>query len=192
MGRRCYRGSHLRRVSRIGSAASARKSSKAAPRSAVIEAMDGFDPPRHTWDSVVFQGATASGIVSHLPPERVWRWIYVYSLMPVLDRANEREFLDVAGLRSLSSAGGPLTEAERGRLLEAVEALRRDNADILAHVTPAAAAIKDLGIRVLAHTKPRGDLFAPSGPSRVIEQLRRLPMAAACLPPLERAMEASP
>jgi hypothetical protein len=163
-----------------------------APRSAVIEAMNGFDPPRHTWDSVAFQGATASGIISHLPSERVWRWIYVYSVMPVLDRANEREFLDVAGLRSLSSVGGPLTEPERGRLLETVEALRRDNADIVAHVTPAAAAIKDLGIRVLAHTKPRSDLFSPAGPSRVIEQLRHLPMAAACLPALESAMGASP
>jgi hypothetical protein len=163
-----------------------------SPRSVLIEVMDGFNPPRHTWDSITFQGATASGIISHLPPERVWRWIYVFSLMPLLDRANEREFLDVAGLRSLSRVGGPLTESERGRLLETVEALRRDNADIVAHVIPAAAAMKELGIRVLAHTKPRSDLFAPAGPSRVIEQLQHLPMATACLPALESAMEASP
>ncbi len=159
-----------------------------APRPAVIAAIDGFDPPRHSWDSLVFQGATASGIVAHLPPQRLWRWAYVYSMMPLLDRANEREFLDVAGLRSVSRVGGPLTETERGRLLEAVEALRRDNADIVAHVTPAAAAIRELGIRVVLHGKARSDLFAPSGPSRVIEQLRRLPMAASCLPALERAM----
>jgi hypothetical protein len=163
-----------------------------APRAALIGAIDGFNPPRHSWDSLAFQGATASGIVSHLPPERVWRWVYLYSLMPLLDRANEREFLDVAGLRSLSRVGGPLTEFERGRLLETVEALRRDNAEIVAQVTPAAAAMKELGIRVLAHTQRRSDLFAPSGPSRVIEQLQRLPMAAACLPALESAMEASP
>ena len=88
----------------------------------------------------------------------------------------------------MSSVGGPLTETERGRLLEALEALRRDNADIVAHVTPAAAAIRDLGIRVVLQGKANSDLFAPSGPSRVIEQLQHLPMAASCLPALERAM----
>ena len=41
-----------------------------APRLALIEAINGFDPPRHTWVSLVFQWATASGIVAHLPPER--------------------------------------------------------------------------------------------------------------------------
>jgi len=38
----------------------------------------------------------------------------------------------------------------------------------------------------------RPDLFAPSGPSRVIDQLRHLPMAASCLPALERAMGVAP
>jgi hypothetical protein len=162
------------------------------PRPALIETISGFDAPRHTWDSIVFQGAVASGVASHLPPERAWRWTYVYSLMPLLDRANEREFHDIAGLRSLSSVGGPLTESERARLLETVEALRRDNADIVAHVIPVDAAMKELGIRVLAHTKPRTDIYAPTGPFRVIEQLQHLPMAAACLPALKRSMEASP
>jgi len=38
----------------------------------------------------------------------------------------------------------------------------------------------------------RPDLFAPSGPSRVIDQLRHLPMAASCLPAFERAMGVAP
>ena len=162
-------------------------------RPTVLEAIESFDPPRHTWDSVAYQGAAVSNVLSQLPTERLWRWAYVYAMMPVLDRADEREFLDVARIRALSRVGGALADGERWRLLEAVEALRRDNADIVGHVTPAAAAIRELGIRVLLHEKTPSELFAPSGPSRVVEQLKRLPMAASCLPALERAMgDASP
>ena len=112
--------------------------------------------------------------------------------MPLLDRVNEREFLHISGLRSVSASGGQLTEAERAQLLEAVESLRQDNADIVAHVVPVAAAIKELGIRIGSNGKPRGDLFAPGGPSRVVDQLRGQPMAAPCLPALKRAMGESP
>ena len=161
-------------------------------RAAVVEAVERFDPPRHTWDSVAFQAATVSNVLPHLPADRLWRWAYVYAMMPLLDRADEREFLDVARIRALSKVGGPLVEAERGRMLEAVEALRRDNEDIVAHVTPTAGAIRELGIRVVLHAKPPSEVYAPAGPSRVVEQLKRLPMAAACVPALEQAMRDSP
>jgi len=161
------------------------------PRAAVLEAVERFDPPRHTWDSVAFQAATMNNVLPHLPADRLWRWAYVYSMMPLLDRANEREFLDVARIRSLSKAGGPLAEAERGRLLEAVEALRRDNEDIVTHVTSTAGAIRELGIRVVLDAKPPSEVYAPAGPSRVLDQLKRLPMAASCVPALERAMRDS-
>ena len=160
-------------------------------RAAVLEAVERFDPPRHTWDSVAFQAATVNNVLPHLPADRLWRWAYVYSMMPLLDRANEREFLDVAKIRALSKSGGPLLEAERGRLLEAVEALRRDNEDIVRHVTATAGAIRELGIRVVSDAKPPSEVYAPAGPSRVLDQLKRLPMAAACAPALEEAMRDS-
>jgi hypothetical protein len=163
-----------------------------APRPVLIAEINGYEPPRHSWDSVVFQWATASGIVAHLPPERLWRWAYVYSIMPLLDRANEREFLHIAGLRSVSASGGQLTEAERIQLLGAVESLRQDNADITAHVVPVEAAIKELGIRIGSQGKQIGNLFAAGGPLRVVDQLRGQSMAAPCLPALERAMSGSP
>ena len=161
------------------------------PRAAVLEAVERFDPPRHSWESVAFQAATVNNVLPHLPADRLWRWAYVYSMMPLLDRANEREFLDVARLRALSKVGGPLVEAERGRMLEAVEALRRDNEDIVTHVTPTAGAIRELGIRVRLDAKPPAEVYAPAGPSRVLDQLRALPMAAACVPALELAMRYS-
>ena len=161
------------------------------PRAAVLEAVERFDPPRHTWDSVAFQAATVNNVLPHLPADQLWRWAYVYSMMPLLDRANEREFLDIARIRALSRVGGPLGEAERVRLLEAVEALRRDNQDIVTHVTPTAGAIRELGIRVVSDAKPPSEVYAPAGPSRVLEQLKRLPMAASCVPALEQAMRGS-
>jgi hypothetical protein len=51
--------------------------------------------------------------------------------MPALEGANEREFHDGAALLALSRAGSALTEVERERLLGAVEALRRDDAELL-------------------------------------------------------------
>ena len=161
------------------------------PRAAVLEAVERFDPPRHTWDSVAFQAATVNNVLPHLPADQLWRWAYVYSMMPLLDRANEREFLDIARIRALSRVGGPLGEAERVRLLEAVEALRRDNEDIVTHVTPTAGAIRELGIRVVSDAKPPSEVYAPAGPSRVLEQLKRLPMAASCVLALEQAMRGS-
>lgn len=158
------------------------------PRAALIEAIEGYDPPSHTWDSLAFQGATISNIVPELPPERLWRWAYVYAQMPLVDRADEREFLDVARLRALSQTGGALSDVERQGVLAAVELLRRDNAAIVAHVTPAAAAARELGIRVVMHPRESIHLYAPAGAGRVVEQLKSLPMAAACVAPLERAM----
>ena len=52
-------------------------------------------------------------------------------------------------------------------------------------------AMRELGIRVVLDAKQPSEVYAPAGPSRVLDQLRRLPMAAACLPALERAMRDS-
>ena len=159
-------------------------------RTIILQAISQFDPPRHTWDSIAFQEASVTNILAEFPQRSLWRWAALYSLMPLLDRANEREFFDVARLRSLSEVGGPLTDTERSALLQAVEVLRRDNAEILAGVTHANATMRDLGVRVDGNVKTLVDTLSPGGqgPSRVIDELRHLPMAAACLPTLEKMM----
>ncbi len=160
------------------------------PRSVMQQFISQFDPPRHSWDSVAFQAASVTNVLSEVPQQRLWRWAFLYSVMPVLDRANEREFLDVARLRALSTVGGPLSDSERTMLLGAVEALLRDNAEIVAGANHAAAAIQELGIRVDAKGKPAEEVFSPggAGPSRVIDNLKHLPMAASCLPTLKKMM----
>lgn len=60
---------------------------------------------------------------------------------------------------------------------------RPAHSDIVTHVTPLAAAVRELGVRVVLNAKTSSEFFASSGPSRVVEQLRRLPMAASCLLP---------
>src|SRR3974390_3029285 len=60
----------------------------------------------------------------------------------------------------------------RARLIEAVEMLRRDNEDIVKHVTATEGAIRELGIRVVLSAKPPSGGYAPAGPSRVLDQLK--------------------
>lgn len=51
-----------------------------------------------------------------------------------MDRANAKEAEDLAHLRALRRTGGPLSDAERDRVLEAVENLRQDETQIITAV----------------------------------------------------------
>ena len=161
-------------------------------RGAVLEVADRFDTPRHTWDSVAFQAAASAGVLSQLPPDRLGLLSYFYSMMPILDRADEREYHDAAALHAVSRVGGALTESERLRLLDAVETLRRDDADVTKHVVLARDAMNQLGIRTEDWRRPAGAMVSLREPGRVVDQLAGLPMARACLPALKTALEATP
>jgi hypothetical protein len=68
--------------------------------------------------------------------------------MPAVDRANAKEYGDAAELHSISRRGGPLSEAERDRLLRAVETLRRDDLTIYAGVVVMLPGIYETGVRL--------------------------------------------
>ena len=97
----------------------------------MLEAVDRFATPRHTWDSIAFQAALSPGVVAQMQIDRVDAMSRFYSLLPVLENANEREFRDDAALVALSRRGGTLTDVARKNLLDAVETLRRNDAEIL-------------------------------------------------------------
>ena len=94
-----------------------------------------------------------------MPVDRVDTMSRFYSLMPALENANEREFRDGAALAALSRTGGPLTDVERGRVLEAVETLRRDDAEILRFSILAESAMHQLGIVVSGIIIPGPEAF---------------------------------
>jgi hypothetical protein len=160
-----------------------------AGRSTVLEAVDRFVTPRHTWDSIAFQAAVSAGVLAQLPVDRVDTMSRFYSLMPALENANEREFRDGAALAALSRTGGPLTDVERGRVLEAVETLRRDDAEILRFSILAEAAMRQLGITVADYHPRAGNVSSLQDPERVVIELEKLPMAQQCINDLKRSLQ---
>ena len=57
-----------------------------AGRSTVLEAVDRFATPRHTWDSIAFQAAVSAGVLAQMPVDRVDAMSRFYSLMPALEK----------------------------------------------------------------------------------------------------------
>ena len=165
---------------------------QSAERSVVLEAVDRFATPRHTWDSTAFQAAISAGVLSQMSVERVDAMSRFYSLMPVLENANEREFRDGATLSALSRVGGPLTDPERAQLLGAVETLRRDDAEILRFSRLAEVAMRQLGIAVTDYRPLAGNVSTLQDPQRVIIELEKLPMAHQCVNGLKKSMESRP
>lgn len=78
---------------------------QADSRSAVIEAINKVEIPRHTYQSYAYHAAEASGVLAKLEPERLDKWNYLYAPIPVLDRIAEREFFDTTNLHAIRNAG---------------------------------------------------------------------------------------
>lgn len=86
--------------------------------------IDGVHVDFTSYDSLAIQSAFASDIAAHMPQDRLNDFIQAYQMLPTMDRTNALEAGDLARLRALPRSGGPLTQEEKSRLLEAVEALR--------------------------------------------------------------------
>jgi hypothetical protein len=142
---------------------------RADARAAVIEGISRVDVPRHTYESDAYHAAEVSGVLARLEPQRVDRWNFVYAPIPVLDRIAEREYFEATALHAIRNSGGPLSEAEQLRVLEAVENLRRDNRDIVRQATQAEQGLKEHGI---APDRPRMRLM--------MDELTRNPGFASC------------
>lgn len=115
----------------------------ATDRAAVMTAIGHLGIPRHTYENDAYRAAEASGVLGRLDPQRLNRWYFVYSTMPVLDRIAEREYYDLAALHSIRPSGGPLSEAEQMKLLAAVESLRSDNLEMSRNAAQAAQGLKE-------------------------------------------------
>jgi hypothetical protein len=119
-----------------------------AGRAEMLGLIERYKVPFWTWDSLAYGATIASDVPTHLPSDRMASWTSAYATMAALDRANEKEFGDAADLHAISRRGGPLSEAERDRLLRAVENLRRDDLVIFASVTVMLPALYDTGVRL--------------------------------------------
>ena len=145
-------------------------------RAAVIEAIAKVDIPHHTYESFAYNAAVASGVLARLSPERLNLWDYLYAPMPVLDRIGEREYFDAAALHAIRNSGGPLSEAEQLRALDAVENLRLDNLEIMSRAALAQGAFKmmDIKLQKIRVKQMLDELAARPGASACVETLKTI------------------
>jgi hypothetical protein len=163
---------------------------KNVDRPTILDSIARFSTPRHTWDSTAFQAALSAGILAQMPPDRVDAMSRFYSLMPALESANEREFRDGASLAAISRARGPLTESEHGQVLNAVETLRRDNAEIVRFSHLAESAMKQLGVKISDYRPLAGRVSSLQDPQRVIDEVQAMPMAQQCVNDVKASLAA--
>ena len=83
-----------------------------------------------SYDSLAHDAANASGVFEHMPAADVEKWTNAYSMIPFMDRTAAREAADIAHLQALRRTGGPLSDPERDRLIDAVETVRNDEASM--------------------------------------------------------------
>lgn len=119
-----------------------------APRAEVIERIERYSVPFWTWDQFAYRAMIASDLTAHLPHDRLSDWTMAYATVPALDQLNAKEFNDSADLTALRRNGGALSDAERDRLLHAVEVARHDEAAIMASLRVMIPAIEKLGVRL--------------------------------------------
>jgi hypothetical protein len=74
-------------------------------------------------------------------------------------------------------------------VLEAVETLRRDDAEILRFATLAKAAMHQLGIAVGDYHPLAGNVSSLQDPQRVVIELENSPMAQPCVDELKRSLQ---
>jgi thiamine pyrophosphate-dependent acetolactate synthase large subunit-like protein len=99
-----------------------------ASRKQLASLIDRYWVDDRTYDHIALDAAEAADVASHLGQERFSQFATAYSRMEVLETVNHREASDWASLRAFRRSGGPVADAEKDRLLEAIEALRHDDA----------------------------------------------------------------
>jgi hypothetical protein len=97
-----------------------------AARNLIVQRITLLKGIYYTWDSAAYRAADSSGVLVHLPRDRLGDISQFYELMPSLNGYSEREATSLAHLHALSAKGGAISDAERQSLLTAVEELSND------------------------------------------------------------------
>lgn len=98
-----------------------------ADRQQVARLIDGYWVDVRTYDRLALDAANASDVASHVPGDELRNFFVAYEAMPLLEQTNADEGAQMARLSAFRRTGGSVSDAERDRMLEAVEALRNDD-----------------------------------------------------------------
>lgn len=114
-------------------------------RSEIARAIDGYWVEFRTFDRLALDSADSSDVAAHMPQDELRAMSRVYQVMPLMERTNTQEAADLARLRAFRRTGGPVSDAEKDRILEAVEALRNDEAIIWLRVQAKLPVLMQIG-----------------------------------------------
>jgi hypothetical protein len=112
-----------------------------------------YRPPARTWDDQAWNAVVATGVLSHGGSDELILWSLPYRLIVVLGPRNRTENEDRINLRSISSAPGPLTPAERDRVTVALEHLRSDENSMINGSTVLLEAAAEAGVTLTEQQK---------------------------------------
>jgi hypothetical protein len=116
-----------------------------ASRGEIGALIDRYWVDDRTYDHIALDAAQSANVASHLGQERFTQFATAYNRMGVLEEINHREAADWAALRSFRRTGGAVSDAEKDRLLGAIEALRHDDMVMWLGSTRKMPAIRQLG-----------------------------------------------
>jgi hypothetical protein len=114
-------------------------------RSEIARAIDGYWVEFRTFDRLALDSADSSDVAAHMPQDELRAMSRVYQVMPLMERTNTQEAADLARLRAFRRTGGAVSDAEKDRILEAVEALRNDEAIIWLRVQAKLPVLMQIG-----------------------------------------------
>jgi hypothetical protein len=140
-----------------------------ASRADLLTAIGAYDLPHATWDDPAYRAALASGIGAQMDAATYSKWSYVYSVIPALDREDERETHDAGDLQALSRTGGPITPDERSQVLRAAATLAVDNHEITGRARWLLDGMARAGVEVNLANR-----------AAMMESILKRPLAAAC------------
>jgi hypothetical protein len=96
-------------------------------RGEISSLVNSFQLQIHSYDNIGQQQAEASQASEHMRPEVASLYAKAYSAVPLMDRTNSEEAVELGRLHAFRRTGGPVSDAESIQLLQAVEALRTDD-----------------------------------------------------------------
>jgi len=95
-----------------------------ASRADIVRLTNAYQLRFLSYDTVAHDAASHADVMDHMGADRVKTYTDAYAMMPYMERTNGREADSVSELHAFSRTGGPLTDNERDRILDAVESLK--------------------------------------------------------------------
>jgi hypothetical protein len=88
--------------------------------------IDGYWIDVRGYDRLALDAANASDVASHMNRDEMEPYLIAYETMPLMTDTNVQEGFDIGRMRAFTRSGGAMSQEEKDRLLQAVEALRNE------------------------------------------------------------------